>query len=74
MSSSKSANNSNMSKMNGGSVAPAPSNSNNEAFYLYKARKYHEKIRMKLQEMERRGLKCPDGYEQYKVPFDQRTY
>lgn len=61
-------------RMTGGSVAATNIRDDSEAFYMYKARKYHEKIRMKLMEMEHRGMKCPDGYEQYKVPFENRTY
>ena len=37
--------------------------------YIYKARKYHEKIRSKLNEMISRGENCPAGYEQYLVEF-----
>ena len=40
-----------------------------EDLYKYKAYKYHEKIRAKLNEMIARGEKCPAGYEQYLTEF-----
>jgi hypothetical protein len=71
-----------MNENNGSSIMSKPmgqsTNVNqtggSDAYYLHKARKYHEKIRMKLIQMEKNGMKCPAGYEKYKVPFSQASY
>ena len=43
----------------------------NEAYYRYKAMKYHMKIQQKLQtDYVAKGIAVPSGYEQYLKPFE----
>jgi len=44
--------------------------SQDEQLYLHKAKKYHEKIRMRLTEMQKGGKPIPAGYEKYLKPFN----
>ena len=41
----------------------------NDEYYLYKAKKYHHKIKQKLLEMKKNGKQLPSGYEQYLNDF-----
>ena len=43
-----------------------------EIDYKYKAKKYHEKIRSKLIQMQKAGGAIPEGYANYLIPFDQQ--
>lgn len=43
---------------------------NNDAYYQYKAKKYHYKCQMKLKEMQSQGKSVPSGYEKYLKPFE----
>jgi len=40
-----------------------------EAFYRYKAEKYHYKCQKKVREIMAGGKQCPAGYESYLQPF-----